>query len=139
MKYIEKKYDLNLWKLAINERIFYRFYNFHKFTSDEILCILESESRLFENILDEVKPDFFVTKESTFHHLELFTQMCQKRGVKNLILSLPNLGYRCIISEIPSKLDYFDSLDNITTKNRTFEELQEYLKSFNIREQIKSL
>ena len=138
LKYIEKKYDLNLWKLAINERIFYRFYNFHKFTSDEILCILESECRLFENILDEVKPDFFVTKEPTFHHLELFTQMCQKRGVKNLILSLPNLGYRCIISEIPSKLDYFDSLDNITTKNRTFEELQEYLKSFNIREQIRA-
>jgi len=138
LKYIEKKYDLNLWKLAINERIFYRFYNFHKFTTDEILCILESECRLFETILDEVKPDFFVTKEPTFHHLQLFSQMCKKRGVKNLILGLPNLGYRCIISETPSKLDYFDSFDNVTTQNRTFEELQKYLKSFDISKQIRT-
>ena len=136
LKYIEKKYDLNLWKLAINERIFYRFFNFHKFTANEILCILESECRLFESILDEIKPDFFITKASTFHHLELFSQMCKKRGVKNLILSIPNIGYRCIISEVPSKLDYFDSLDDVTTENRNFEELQEYVKSFDTLKQI---
>ena len=138
LKYIEKKYDVNLWKLAINERIFYRFYNFHKFTTDEILSILESECRLFENILNEVKPDFFVTKEPTFHHLELFYQMCKKNGIKNLILGQPNLGYRCIISEVPTKIDHFDSLDNVTTQNRSFEELQKYLTSFDISKQIRS-
>ena len=37
----EKKYGINLWKLAVNERIFYRFYNFHKFTSEQICSILE--------------------------------------------------------------------------------------------------
>jgi len=136
LNYIEKKYDLNLWKLAINERIFYRFFNFHKFTTDEILCILESECRLFETILDEVKPDFFVTKEPTFHHLELFSLMSKKRGVKNLILGLPNLGYRCIITETPTKLDYFESLNDVTIQNRTFEELQKYLTLFNISKQI---
>ena len=31
LSYIEKKYGLNLWELAINERIFYRFNKFHKF------------------------------------------------------------------------------------------------------------
>ena len=138
LKYIEKKYDLNLWKLAINERIFYRFFNFHKFTTDQILCILESECRLFENILDEVKPDFFVTKVSSFHHLELFCQMCKKNGVKNLILSQPNVGYRCIISEVPSKLDSLDSLDNIIPQNRNFEELQKYLKSFDVSKQLRT-
>jgi hypothetical protein len=138
LKYIEKKYDLNLWKLAINERIFYRFYDFHKFSTDEILCILESECRLFETILDEVKPDFFITKEPTFHHLELFYQMCKKRGVKNLVLGLPNLGYRCIISEVPTMLDSFDSVDDIIPQNRTFEELQKYLKSFDISKQIRT-
>jgi len=138
LKYIEKKYDLNLWKLAINERIFYRFYNSHKFTTNEILCILESECRLFESVLDEVKPDFFVTKEPTFHHLELFYQMCKKNGIKNLVLGQPNIGYRCIISEVPTKLDYFDSLDNVTLQNRNFEELQKYLKSFDISKQIRT-
>ena len=31
----DKKYDINLWELAINERIFYRFNNVYKFSSDE--------------------------------------------------------------------------------------------------------
>ena len=140
LTYIEKKYDLNLWKLAINERIFYRFYNFHKFTTDEILCILESECRLFETILDEVKPDFFVTKEPAFHHLELFYQMCKKSGIKNLVLGQPNIGYRCIISEVPNRLDSFDSQleDDVILPNRTFEELQKHLKSFDISKQIRT-
>ena len=29
LKKFEEMYDINLWKLAINERIFYRFYNFY--------------------------------------------------------------------------------------------------------------
>ena len=27
LKDVEKKYDIDIWKLAINERIFYRFFN----------------------------------------------------------------------------------------------------------------
>lgn len=133
----EKKYKINLWTLAINERIFYRFYDFHKFTTDEILSILESECRLFENILDEVKPDFFITKEPSFHHLELFYQMCKSRGVKVLMLSQPNIGYRCIISEDANKLDSFTELNKMTTTNKNFEDLQNYLKSFDLSKQIR--
>ena len=40
---IEKRYKINLWELAVNERIFYRFNNFYKFTDDEILAILTQE------------------------------------------------------------------------------------------------
>lgn len=134
----EKKYKINLWKLAINERIFYRFYDFHKFTSSEILSILESECKLFENILDEIKPDFFITKEPSFHHLELFYQMCRARGVKVLMLSQPNVGYRCIISEEASRLDSFDELNKIKITNKNFEELQEYLKSFDLSKQLRT-
>ena len=36
LRSFEKKYDINLWKLAINERIFYLYNYFHKFTSEEI-------------------------------------------------------------------------------------------------------
>ena len=56
----EKKYDLNLWELATNERIFHRFNRFYKFSTEEILLILEQECRLFEKILDNVKPNFFI-------------------------------------------------------------------------------
>ena len=48
----EEKYNIDLWKLAINERLFYRFFNFHKFTQDEILSIDEDACRLFELVLD---------------------------------------------------------------------------------------
>ena len=136
LKEFENKYDINLWNLALNERIFYRFYNFHKFTDNEILNIEEKSIRFFERVLNQIKPDYFITKVPSFHHLELFSQMCKKRGVKNLILSQPNIGYRCIISEVVSKLDSFSSIDNITTQNLTFEELQNYLKSFDISKQI---
>jgi len=49
---IEKKYNLNLWKIAYSERQFYGYqfygYNeFHKFTNDEILSIFEAECRLY--------------------------------------------------------------------------------------------
>ena len=39
LKYFEKKYGINLWKLAINERHFYRFNKFYKFSDNEILSI----------------------------------------------------------------------------------------------------
>jgi len=137
LSHIEKKYNLNLWKLTTNERIFYRFYDFHKFTTREILSILESECRFFETVLDEVKPDFFVTKEPAFHHLELVYQMCKSRGIKVLMLGQPNLGYRCIISEESTKLDSYGSL-NTASQNRTFDELQKYLKTFDLSKQIRS-
>ena len=40
----EKKYNIKLWLLAYGERIFYRFNDFHEFSPDEILTILEQES-----------------------------------------------------------------------------------------------
>ena len=48
LKKIESKYDLNLWKLIMNERIFYNFYNFHNFSYDEVLSIVEQSCKLFE-------------------------------------------------------------------------------------------
>ena len=64
----EKKYHINLWKLAINERHFYKFNRFYKFTTNEILKFLEQECKLFEYILDGIKPDYFLTNEPSFHH-----------------------------------------------------------------------
>src|SRR3989338_754622 len=43
----EKKYHINLWLLALNERLFYRFNEFYHFSHDEILSILEQECKLF--------------------------------------------------------------------------------------------
>ena len=73
---IEKQYGINLWKLAINERLFYRFNNFYNFKENEILSILEKECRFFENIL-EIKPDFVIGERPQMHHSQLFYEICK--------------------------------------------------------------
>jgi hypothetical protein len=134
----EKKYNIDIWKLAINERIFYRFFNFHKFTSDEILSIDEHACRFFEQVLDEIKPDFFITKEPVFHHLELFYELCRARGVRPLVLSIPKIGFRCMISEESQKITTNKTLNDVTGKNRSFEELRSYLRTHDSSKQLKN-
>ena len=68
----EEKYNINLWLLALNERLFNEYNEFYKFSAEEILSILEDECKLFEKIIEEVKTKFLIYFKSTFHHHELF-------------------------------------------------------------------
>ena len=136
----EKKYDMDLWNLAINERIFYKFFNFHKFTREEILKIDESSCKLFEQIIDEINPDYFITKLTGFHHLEILYRMCKKLNIKTLMLNVPKIGFKCIISDESGKLDFISKLENnLKNNDTTFSELQNYIKSFSMQEQTKIL
>ena len=125
---IENEYGVNIWKLALNERIFSNSFNFHKFTRDEILSIYEQSCRLFEEVLNEVKPDYFITKQTAFHHLQLFYEMCRARGVKVLMLNNSNFGNTSIIVEDIRKLDGSPKLDDFNADNRTLEDFQSYLR-----------
>ena len=129
LKKFEKKYKIDLWKLAINERMFYFFNDFHKFKTNEILSILEQICKFYEQFFLEVKPDFLITKLTAFHHLELFRQMCIYHGTKVLMLSNPKISNKNIISEDDTKIDYVDNLDNIECDEKSFEELRNDLKS----------
>ena len=124
----EEKYSINLWQLAINERIFYRFNKIYKFSDDEILSILEQECKLFEKVLDEINPDFYIAHEPVFHHQELLYQMCLKKGIKILLVNQPNIG-RCIISQKPRTLDQKINFNKSPEDKKNFQELQEYRKS----------
>lgn len=137
LSYFEEKYDINLWKLAINERIFYRFFDFHKFTTEEICSILEQECRLFEKILDEVNPDFIITKYASRHHHELFYKLCISRGIKVLTLSKTNLGTKTMISETAHTFDSKINWNDIKSEGKTLEELQKYIQSFNFLKVVK--
>ena len=139
LKNFEKKYNINLWKLAINERIFYGFFNYHKFSSDEILSIVEEICRFYEKIFEEIKPDYFITKLTAFHHLELFRLMCIHHGVKVLMLSSPKTSARNMISEYDTKFDYVKNLDEIVSPDRTFEELQKELHLINDKKSTREL
>ncbi|MBC8250760.1 MAG: hypothetical protein H8E89_04160 [Candidatus Nitrosopelagicus sp.] len=138
LKTFEEKYDIPIWKLAINERIFYRFYNFHKFTNTEILSIEEQACKFFEKVLDEIKPDFLITKEPAFHHLELLYQICLKRGIKILMLNHSVFSGKCMISQKPGIIDSVSDLENIKAPGRNIDELRKLFLEQKISKQIKS-
>mgnify|MGYP003689461511 FL=1 len=109
----EKKYKINLWKLAINERFFYKHNRFHKFQKEEILSILEQELKLFEIILDDVKPDYFLTYDPVFHHQKLLLDMCKTRGIKILSINYTGIKDKVIIAEDATTLDLDKNLSLI--------------------------
>jgi capsule polysaccharide modification protein KpsS len=131
----EEKYNINLWLLALNERLFNEYNEFYKFSAEEILSILEDECKLFEKIIEEVKPKFLISFKSTFHHHELFHQMCKVSGVKPLIFGASVFANRCIISEEPNILDDKRTVEELESSNRNFEELEKYWKKFELRKQ----
>ena len=135
LKEFEKKYQIDLWKLIQNERIF--IYNdYYKFSSNEILNLIEQECRLFEKILEDIKPDYLFTKISSLQHQEIFYQMCKKIGIKTIVLNYSMLGGTSILSEDPTKLDYTEN-NTLNQKKRNFNELEEYVKQFDLSKQLK--
>lgn len=132
----EEKYGIELWKLAVNDRIFYRFNNFYKFSKNEILSILENECRFFEHVLDDIQPNYVIMHEPYSHQDELFYELCKVKGIKVLASFFSTLGYRC---EISQTVHFMDEFKNIETKPnpRGFDELINYLESFNLSAKIK--
>ena len=114
LKSIEEKYKINLWLLAFNDRIFYNYNEYYKFTTDEILCIIEQECRLFESILDKISLDYFITHDTYSQPHRLFYEMCRAKGIKILLMSPVRFGERWYISD---ETDKFESLENIHEEN----------------------
>ncbi len=138
LKKFEEKYQIDLWQLAINERIFYTFNDFYKFSENEILSIMEQICRFYENIFEKVSPDFFVTKLTTFHHLELFRLMCKYHNTKILMLNTPKLAKQNLIAQDHDKVDYIQNLDEIQCEPKDFEELRNYIQSKNTKNLVQN-
>jgi len=136
LQHIEKTYGLNLWQLAINERLFYQFNKFHKFDTDEILSILEQECRLFEKIIDETNPELVIIEQPALHHSNLFYLMCKSRGIKILMLNPSPLAYKSFLSQEPNVIDSDEKLDKIISQGRNFDELRSYHNSLNFSKVI---
>ena len=139
LKYFEQKYDIDLWKLIINERIFYGFFNFHKFTTNEILSIVEQICRFYEQVFSEIKPNFFITKLTAFHHLELFRKMCIYHGTKVLMLSVPKVPHKSLISENDNRIDYVKDLNNITCEEKSFKDLEYDFEKYSTKKMVEEL
>ena len=136
LREFEEKYGINLWKIAINERIFYRFNRLYNFSRNEILSILEQECKLFESILDSVKPDYLITYYPPLHHHKLFHDLCKIRGIKVLGLYIARLGSRCIITDDGENFGLKD-LSSIKDQNLSVDELEKIKETTGISKVLK--
>ena len=127
LKNFEKKYDIDLWEMGSNDRILNHYNEYYNFSKNQILSILEQECRLFEKILDEVKPDFFITGETSLQPHHLFHKLCQRNGIKILMLNHANWSTYCYISQERHKLDGVNRLHAIDSEKCTTTELQKIL------------
>lgn len=132
----EKKYHIDLWKLAINERLFYRFNRFYNFKTNEILTILEQECKLFEKVLEETKPDFLMINTPQFHHKQLLYDLCRKKDIKILGIHITRIGKKSIICEDEKTFNLTTDLKCVVGKNRTLEELKKYRESLNYTQTV---
>jgi len=134
LKEFETRFDIDLWKLAINERFFLPFNEFHHFTTDEILSILEQECKLFEKVLANSKPDFFITADPSSHHHRLFYEMCRKLKIPTLILHPLRIGNKHTISE---EAEVFDPaiLSEFESTHTSAEYLREHYLFFDRQKQ----
>ena len=79
LKSIEKKYGINLWLIAFNDRMFNHMNEFYHFSTNQIFSILEQECRFYEKVLDEVKPDFMLMLPTHQQHNHIFYEMCKAK------------------------------------------------------------
>jgi len=137
LEYLEKseeKFKINYWNRAYSEKSFYMYNEYYNFNSNEILSLLEKETRFYEQILDEVNPDFVIIKKTDWHHNQLFYDVCRAKGIKILMMIPTRLGFRVIISQRADKLD--NTLIETQTPLKNKKELEETLKNYNSFEQV---
>ena len=87
--------------------IFYEYNNFYKFSTDEVLYIIEQHCRLFEQVLEEVKPDFIILPYTNSGRMQLFYDICNAKGIKIMMLSPSRFSmHKCLISHSHDEIDY---------------------------------
>jgi len=129
LKEFENKYKLNLWQILYADRFFYKYNEYYNFNYHELLTILSNESKLFESILDEVKPDFIVIKGTDQQQNDLFQKLCLARNIPVLTLFSTRFGSRSMISK------GFEVLDENVLKTpekdfKSLEDLQNFIRRY---------
>jgi hypothetical protein len=126
---LEKLLQIQLSKIIYGDRLFYKFNKYHTFSNNEIYSIIEQELNYYNNILDEISPDFVIMRAPEFQDIELFYEVCKSKNIPVLILSSMKFGARWLISSKPYPPIQFDMSDNQITL-KSFEELREGVKLY---------
>lgn len=137
VKSFEERFNINLRHIAYAERIFLPKYNkWYKFSNNEILLILEQACKFFENVLENVKPHFLITKVTIGHNDHLLYKMCKSKKISVLTLQNSRIGYRLVVySDKDENLAWAKSNKNMKD-SKTFEELRNYLERFSLYQQF---
>ena len=139
LKSIEEKYKINLWQIALTERLFLHYNKYHIFSRNEILSILESECKFFEKVLNEVNPDYMIILMTDVQHLRVLYDMCKSRNIHILLTKRSRFGFRWMITDQNKLQNLTKYLEKPQNENRTLEELQNYLKNYDPFKQGKEL
>jgi hypothetical protein len=135
LKSFEDKYKINLWQIAYTDKHFFKYNSHYQFKKNEILSILEQECKLFEKIIEQVKPDFLVMLVPISHYQELLYQMCKSLGIKVLMLLTSKFAGRLLISENPVVVDRKES----HASHMSEDELLNYMKKYDMFNQLKQV
>lgn len=131
LKKFEQEFDLNLWLDIFTERSFYKYWtDFHKFTREEILSIIEHTISFFvDDVLKTYNPKLVLMQQAgeNISNLLLY-RITKKLGIKilmpnqlylrNKIIMSNNLVSREIADEFKKLLS--DSNDSLTTYDANF-------------------
>jgi len=137
LKLVEKKYDIDLKLMASNERFFNKFNQFYNFSVDEINSIIEQECKLFERVLDEIKPDFLVIGITTLHHNHLFYKICKARGINIRMIRPSSLAGKYIVGD--SEISFMNENVKKRYNFKTFSEIQKFLKEYDSSKRAKKV
>ena len=118
---IENELGLNFWLIASAERTFLQERNFfHSFTSDEILCIIESLTKFFYDFLNRVKPDFILMQKTGENLANLLLyNIAKSLKIKTLMLVETRLVNSFVITDdllISNLKNDFNKIKNSSSK-----------------------
>ena len=127
LKSFEEKYKINLWKIAYTD-VSLGYNKYHKFTRDEILSLFTQECKLFEEVLDKVKPHFLAIRSYDNQDTRILVELCKARGIKILMTAITRLDLRWKISDEEDYIENYN--ENYSDSIMTSDELQKYLDKF---------
>lgn len=107
LKEFESKYSIDIWSIVYTDKSFYKYNDYYQFSPDQILSLIEKECKFFEQILDESKPDFYLTYHTQTHHENLLYEMCRSKNIRVLMLSPAKVSEKFMISQDGLLLDDF--------------------------------
>jgi len=96
----EKKYDLNLWLDILSERYFHKYRtDFHTFSKNEILPIVEHSLNFFINVLQEFNPKLILMQAAgeNISNLLLY-RLAKKLQIKILMTNIVHIHNKITLS-----------------------------------------